>query len=182
VQACTFRLGDSLPASVLESWEPDVSALPPEERATARKRRIDAWLDAGHGACWLRDARVAALVEESLLHFDGTRYRLLGWAIMPNHVHALVETMEGWPIEEVAHSWKSWTAHAANRVLGRTGKFWQREYHDRFVRDGTHFERVLRYIEENPVKAGLCECSEDWRWGSARRCRDLPPTVTERIW
>jgi hypothetical protein len=67
------------------------------------------------------------------------------------------------------HSWKSFSAKQANRILGRTGTFWQEEYYDRFVRDAKHFERVEAYIEWNPVEAGLCVEPEDWAFGSARQ-------------
>jgi REP element-mobilizing transposase RayT len=67
------------------------------------RRRIEEYLDAGHGACWLHRADIAALVEGALLHFDQQRYRLLAWCIMPNHVHALIETMEGFPLPDVLH-------------------------------------------------------------------------------
>ncbi len=104
----------------------------------------------GHGACWLGDPRIARLVEEALLHFDGKRYRLIAWCVMPNHVHALVETREEWPLAGIVHSWKSFTAHRANRILKRSGDFWLREYFDRFIRDDRHFENAVGYIEINP--------------------------------
>lgn len=87
------------------------------------RRRVARYEDAGHGKCWLRDARIAQLVENALHHFDGQRYRLLSWCIMPNHVHTLIETWEEWPIGGVCHSWKSYTAKKANTVLGRKGTF-----------------------------------------------------------
>lgn len=132
------------------------------------RRRIEEFLDVGHGECWLRRPDIAALVEAALFHFDGQRYRLLAWCIMPNHVHALIETREGFPLADVLHSWKSFTSHQANKLLKRTGEFWQREYLDRYVRNAEHFEKVLAYIEENPVKAGLAKLKTEWPWSSAR--------------
>ena len=145
----------------------ELVAYPEAKRQTERERRIAAHLDAGHGACWLKDPRVSTLVENALLHFDGRRYRLLAWCVMPNHVHALVEMQEGFPLSEVVHSWKSFTANEANKVLGRTGDFWQREYHDRFIRDDDHYRNAVLYIENNPVKAGLAKTAEVWRYSSA---------------
>jgi REP element-mobilizing transposase RayT len=87
---------------------------------------------------------------------------------MPNHVHALIETRDGFPLADVLHSWKSFTSKKANRLLGRTGEFWQREYLDRYVRDAGHYAAVIAYIEENPVKAGLAKLKTDWPWSSAR--------------
>jgi REP element-mobilizing transposase RayT len=152
-----------------QAWAARVSA--PESHKAAISRRIAQYEDAGHGACWLRDERIAALVEQALLHFDGKRYQLLAWCIMPNHVHALVETCEGWPLASVLHSWKSYTAHLANQALQQTGEFWFREYHDRFIRDEAHFNNALSYIEGNPVVAGLAGSKDDWRWSSAWRQR-----------
>jgi hypothetical protein len=62
---------------------------------------------------------------------------------------------------------KSYTAHTANQILGRSGDFWFREYHDRFIRDDRHFRNTVNYIERNPVKAGLVDRPEKWRWSSA---------------
>jgi REP element-mobilizing transposase RayT len=167
VQSITFRLADSLPQTVLEEMARELAAYPEAKRQTERERRIAASLDAGHGACWLKDPRVATLVENSLLHFDGQRYRLLAWCVMPNHVHAMVETKEGFQLSEIVHSWKSFTANEANKILGRTGDFWQREYHDRFIRDDDHYRNAMVYIENNPVKAGLAKSAEAWRYSSA---------------
>jgi len=111
---------------------------------------------------------IARLVEGALLHFDTMRYRLLAWCTMPNHVHALIETQQGFPLAEILHSWKSYTGTQANKLLRRRGEFWQREYLDRFVRNAQHYLAVVAYIEDNPVKAGLAKVKTDWPWSSAR--------------
>ena len=85
---------------------------------------------------------------------------------MPNHVHLLAEFTDGSTLWEILKSWKSFSAHKANRVLGRSGQFWQEEYFDRFIRDMTHFENARRYIRENSVTAGLVKQPEDWPYGS----------------
>ncbi|MFO7697077.1 MAG: transposase [Anaerolineae bacterium] len=95
---------------------------------------------------------------------------------MPNHVHVLIETMDGWPLSRVLHSWKSYTAHQVNKHLGRQGSLWRREYHDRFVRDETHLGNAVLYVHNNPVKAGLVERPEDWRFSSARRVEAVDRT------
>ncbi len=164
LQSVTFHLGDSLPREVLVHLYTET-----QPSDLQRLRRIEALLDAGHGACWLRRPELARLVEDALLHFDGARYRLLCWTIMPNHVHLLMETDATHPLPKVVQSWKSFTSKAANAMLGRTGTFWDRDYFDRFIRDDGHLAAVVRYIEDNPVKAGLVERAEDWPWGSARR-------------
>jgi REP element-mobilizing transposase RayT len=167
VQAITFRLHDSMPQVRLEQWAQELQSVPSNDYAVERQKRIAAYLDTGHGCCWLRDARIAEAVEEALLHFDGERYRLLAWVVMPNHVHVLAEMQEGWPLPKVVQSWKTWTAKCANRILEKSGAFWGREFHDRDIRDGEHLAWAKSYIEENPWKAGLCGAPEKWRWSSA---------------
>ena len=83
---------------------------------------------------------------------------------MPNHVHALIETLPGFPLDGVIHSWKSFSAKRANRLLRRTGVFWMGDYFDRYVRDEKHLSAVIQYMEENPVKAGLVRFAREWRW------------------
>lgn len=140
------------------------------------RERISRYEDAGHGDCYLRDERIAELVQNALFHFDSERYRLLTWCIMPNHVHVLIETMQGWPLGDVVHSWKSFTAKEANKVLGRSGEFWMKNYFDRFIRDESHFAAVKEYIENNPVKAGLCSSPEEWRFSASGSRENAPET------
>lgn len=165
IQVVTFRLLDALPTDLLEKLEKAVS----KENDVEKRKRIEAWLDAGYGSCWLRDPRIAAIVEEALLHFDAHRYRLLAWAIMPNHVHALVELSPEVLLPDVMHTWKSFTAKAANRILHRSGSFWMPEYFDRYIRDERHFANAVNYIHSNPVTAGLVAKAEEWRYSSAWR-------------
>ena len=84
----------------------------------------------------------------------------------------MIETSSGHPLDKVLHSWKSFTSKEANRMLNRLASFWQTEYHDRFIRDDDHYGNALRYIEYNPVMAGLVARPEDWRWSSAWKGRD----------
>ncbi len=161
IQAITFRLADALPKAVLQR-------LDTLDNDAERRRAIEAGMDAGHGACYLRDARCANIVEQSLFHGDGHRYRLLAWCIMPNHVHVLIEVMPEVSLATILQGWKSWTAKEINRVVGRQGVLWQREYFDRYIRDDRHLAAVIRYIHANPVKAGLVSTPEQWRYSSAR--------------
>ncbi|HOV21018.1 hypothetical protein [Ottowia sp.] len=89
IQSITFRLADALPAQVIERLR-----LGEADDAHFRQGLEDQ-LDAGHGECLLREPALAQTVENALLHFDGQRYRLLAWVVMPNHVHALIETQSG---------------------------------------------------------------------------------------
>ncbi len=88
---------------------------------------------------------------------------------MPNHVHVVVEPIEGSRLGAIVQAWKSFTAHRANSVLRRTGPFWHKDYFDRFIRDEGHLARTIDYVENNPVKAGLASTANSWQWSSARR-------------
>ncbi len=167
-QHVCFRLGDALPQHVLARWREELKALPENEAALERRKRIHEFLDSGYGACWLRDERLAEVVENALLHFDGERYALHAWCVMPNHVHTLFTPEPGFTMSQISHSWKSFTANECNKLLERTGQFWEREPYDRYIRNERHYHNAVAYIEDNPVKAGLCEKPEDWRWSSAR--------------
>ncbi len=131
------------------------------------RRRIETYLDQNYGSSILKDRRIAILVQETLLKFDGERYRLIAWVIMHNHVHILIQCLNGFAISDIMHSIKSYTAHEANKILGRKGQFWSKEYFDRYIRDGRHFSAAVKYIEQNPVKARLCQNAEDWEFSSA---------------
>jgi REP element-mobilizing transposase RayT len=178
LQTITFRLADSLPDRVLAQLEEEIKGR--RDVSMERRKRLQSLMDAGYGACYLGEPSIATLVEESLLHFDGDRYRLLSWTVMPNHVHVLIETTPRCPLEGVIRSWKSFTAHKANRLLGRTGSFWHPDYFDRAIRDGRHFLATVEYIDNNPVKARLVPRSELWPFGSARRRSTRPGTRETR--
>lgn len=167
LQALTFRLADSVPTSVVESWKRELGINPSAE-AELRKR-IAKYEDAGHGSALLGIGSHAKIVQDCLLHDDGVRYRLIEWCVMPNHVHVLVEPFEGMTLGAIVRSWKTFTSRAINREEGRSGGLWAKDYHDRFIRDQSHFESARAYIRNNPVKAGLCARPKDWPWGSAVR-------------
>ena len=161
-QSITFRLADSLPRAAIERKMAD-------ETSALRRERFEALLDAGHGEGLLARPEVGALVERALLHFDTERYVLHAWCVMPNHVHVLATPREGVSLSRLVHGWKSFSAHAINAALGRSGRIWFGEYFDRAIRDGAHFEAVKAYIEDNPVKAALCAAAVDWTFSSASR-------------
>ena len=161
VQMLTYRLADSMPQERRHEWGPLTEIADERER----RRRLEEYLDRGLGECHLRRPEVTALVEENLLRFDGGRYRMLAWVIMPNHVHLLVGQWES--LGSLIKSWKSYTAAIANRLLGRNGAFWQDDYWDRYVRDLPHFTTAWTYIEQNPVKAKLCRTADEWLHSSA---------------
>ncbi len=207
----TFRLGDSLPKSVLEQWrqERDAALRQAQKLATeevaqpskqlgstiagermrtggtpvplaARQRelvekiaeefreKLEAHLDVGAGECWLKNPKVADIVEQALHHFDGERYLLGNYAIMPNHVHVLLRPVMNHSLSEILHSWKSFTAKEANKVLSRTGEFWQDESFDHIVRDESSLEKFANYIAENPTQARVP--AGQFRLGSGKAC------------
>ncbi|HPS03581.1 MAG TPA: transposase, partial [Candidatus Sumerlaeota bacterium] len=110
IQHVTFRLADSLPRKVLDFLEEGIRVLPPEKQDAERRKRMEAGIDAGHGSCVLREPSVAEMVQNALFFFDGQRYRLLAWAVMPNHVHVLFQPMVGWTVPKIVASWKKYTA------------------------------------------------------------------------
>ena len=166
-QAVTFRLADALPGPVLEQMRMNATRLPVAAQANAVQQQIDRELDRGGGSAYLREPAVADIVRDALQWGDGQRYALHAWVVMPNHVHTLFTPLVGRALSAILHSWKSYTAHEANRLLGRQGPFWQEDYYDRFVRDVVHFHRAVSYIENNPVSAGLCDSPAAWPWSSA---------------
>ena len=162
-QFITYRLADAMPASRRSEWEGFLQLEDEHEKQC----KIEAYLDKGCGECQLRNPQIANLVQDNLWHYDGIKYRLLAWVIMPNHLHVLVEIWQV-PLGEVLKDWKGYTAKAANKILGRRGAFWEDDYFDRYLRDDEHYRRVVHYIENNPNKAGLVRAPADWLWGSAR--------------
>ncbi len=128
-------------------------------------------LDAGAGACVLRDPACARVVEDAMLHADGERYRIVAWCVMPNHVHVVFEQTRGALLASVVQAWKSTSAHRINVLLTRRGRLWRREYFDRFMRDGDHLAQTVRYVEQNPVKAGLVAEASEWPFSSASKLR-----------
>jgi REP element-mobilizing transposase RayT len=116
---------------------------------------IEHWLDAGYGACVLNRIDCAGILDETLRFFDGKRLDLLSFVIMPNHVHVLFVQHPGFPLERLLRSWKTFTARSINKLLGRSGPLWQRDYFDRLIRDSHHFANCVRYIRRNPKRAKL---------------------------
>lgn len=166
-QFITFRLHDSLPGSVLVRWKEELTNEKAGKVEAIMRRRVEAYLDQGHGSCYLKEPGVATLVQNALLFHDQSKYRLAAWVVMPNHAHVLCSPGIRHSLAEIMHSLKSYTANEANKMLGRTGRFWQKEYFDRYIRNARHFAKVVAYIENNPVKARLCEEIEDWPFSSA---------------
>jgi carbamoylphosphate synthase large subunit/REP element-mobilizing transposase RayT len=174
----TFRLADAVPQKLLRQWKEELETwrkFHPEPWDASTKYEYqkrfhdarEAWLDQGHGECILRRPQIAATIANSLRHFDGDRYALDSFVVMPNHVHVLVRPHEAHSLSEILHSWKSFSAKEINKLRERSGAVWQDENYDRMVRDFAELERYRDYIKENPVAAKLgdgefiLELSED---------------------
>jgi REP element-mobilizing transposase RayT len=163
----TFRLADSLPRKLLDDWlrarEAFLDANPPPWGDITEacyhgqfSDKLDEHLDAAHGSCALRDPRLAQIVADRLHHFDGQRYDLWSYVIMPNHVHVLFTLRDGESLPDTLQGWKG----VSSRLIHKTGlsglsPFWQPDYFDRLIRSPEHFSTVKAYIRENPAKAGL---------------------------
>jgi putative transposase len=161
VQTITFRLADSLPREFYEK------AAVVASNAKERFFLLEKGVDQGLGDCVLSDPANASVMRAALEYFDGERYRLLAWAIMPNHVHVMIEQIQGHSLSGIVHSWKSFTANHINKRA--KARLWAPDYFDRFVRDEKHYVNARFYIEHNPVKARLVETPEAWPYSSAAR-------------
>lgn len=164
-----FRLADSVPASsratliderarALKTLRNDPESLQRLEHLMSN--RLEELLDNGLGECLLRIPNNCEIVAGALRHFDNERYTLHAYSIMPNHVHAVVEPYSGFALHKITHSWKSFTAHEINRAHSRNGDVWQHESYDHIIRSEEAFYRIVKYVLDNPHRAGI----KDWPW------------------
>jgi carbamoylphosphate synthase large subunit/REP element-mobilizing transposase RayT len=158
----TFRLADSLPANILQNWQKELELFhknhpqpwdfPTQRQFVLRFREtLEAWLDAGHGSCILRDPALRTIVENALLHFDKDRYILDSYAIMPNHVHAIVKPLGSHKLSDILHSWKSFTAKELNKAMQAEGQVWMEESYDTIIRHSDDLVDCRRYIAGNAM-------------------------------
>jgi putative transposase len=191
----TCRLYGSLPDSVMEQFresqrlfEREIvrASASADEIAELRVRhykkqfaKLDGILDRSEtGPRWLGEPEIAGLVERTVLQRCAELYTLWAYVVMINHLHLLLrpKSINGAkdprdsfvPLSRITKSIKGYTAREVNKVLGRTGEqFWQQESFDHWPRDEGEFFRIIEYIENNPVKAGLVGKPEHWKWSSA---------------
>jgi putative transposase len=157
----TWRLWGSLPA------RPDPTGVHPSpgHAFVASDHALD---HCQSGSRWLEQPPIANLVAEAIQtgNRDKHFYELRAWVLMPNHAHLLI--LPKVPVPVIMRWLKGSTARRANQLLGRTGqRFWQDESFDHWVRHNTELDRIVQYIEENPVTAGLAPSAELWPWSSA---------------
>lgn len=173
----TFRMADSIPREVLERWEREkqewlrvhgydarqhwskvMPQLTDKHRSEFLKefnRCREECLDTCHGACVLRNPALSKIVGDSLLKFDGDRYRMGDFVVMPNHVHLLAVFPNADGMKTQCDSWLHFTAFKINPLIGAKGKFWQQEPFDFLVRSAEQYEYLREYIAKNPEKARL---------------------------
>lgn len=163
-QLVTINLADSFPVKRRAEWEVFLCLSDKSEV----RRQLEAWLDRGLGDCWLRQPQIAEAVETELLSAHHADYELRAWIIMPNHCHFIVDVWDT-PLSRLIKKWKGRTATVANRLIGRSGQFWQADYWDTLIQGEKHLLQAVRYVENNPTKANLIRDPKEWRWGSARR-------------
>lgn len=176
----TFRTVDSIPEAVVQRWRVEraswlrrqridpmaqnwkerVRELPPLVRRQFHELFTSRWLDEldrCHGACALKRSELSQIVADSLHYFDGDRYVLGDFVVMPNHVHLLVQFPSVGQLKSQGESWRTFTARKINEALAQRGQFWQDEGFDHLVRSPEQFEYLRGYIADNPAKAGLIE-------------------------
>jgi REP element-mobilizing transposase RayT len=191
----TFRLAGTLPKEVLLRFKQERAAIIQQAKGAKRpltwqeqeelfrwySSRVDKHLDAGHGTCHLRDPALAGIVAWALQFFEGQRYELRAWVVMPNHVHVVVWPKPPQTLSAILHSWKSYSAHEINhRLPAPVVPFWQGESYDHLIRDEDDLHRCCHYTLMNPVNAGLCardgRLEMEQRTGSAAvRCSAAVP-------
>ena len=173
----TFRRHDSIPREVLQQWEREkrewlhrrghnaeehwsvvLPRLTEKDRADFQKqfrRCREEFLDTCHGRCLLRRPELARIAADALLYFDGQRYRMGDFIVMPNHAHLLAAFAAADAMKSQCDSWLHYTACQINKAIGEKGKFWQEEPFDHLVRSAEQYEYLRRYIADNPHNAGL---------------------------
>jgi carbamoylphosphate synthase large subunit/REP element-mobilizing transposase RayT len=159
----TFRLADSIPATELRKLREELDTWKkhnpePWDYKTYQEYQLrfhdgpQEWLDQGHGECLFAQPSLREIMASSLRHFDGERYILDFFVVMPNHVHVIVKPLAGHTISSILHSWKSFSANHINKAANRSGALWQEESYDRLIRDWENLVDVRGYIERNPAK------------------------------
>ncbi|MCC5790803.1 MAG: transposase [Opitutales bacterium] len=169
----TIRCAGSLPKNIAERAKTilrDLQEFEPDSEGFLKVQRryfqtTEKYLDKGQGFCPFRDSRCCEVILEKLEALEGKGWNLRHFAILPNHLHVLMSTtISADPMKSVWPRWKGITARECNRILGRSGPFWQREWFDRWMRDEMNTQKTIKYIRQNPVKAGLVKNWEDYPW------------------
>lgn len=182
----TFGLVHSLPRNIIKYLREERQRNNQSDRASKLYfKKYDHLLDKGNGQTWLAREEIATVIANKIHQLDGKRYQLLCFTIMPNHVHILLELTGSraeargtgsrnrdraarYPVTHILKLIKGATARECNKILGRTGQFWHHESYDRLVRNHRERDNIISYILENPVKAGLVDQFNEWKWSYVR--------------
>ena len=170
----TFHLSDSIPKDKAESLRQErefwkLNHKEPYSEQDLKEfyhlfsERIENLLNNGHGSCCLADMANAQIVAAALLNFNHERYILYELVVMPNHVHVLIKPLCGNQLSDILHSWKSYTANAINKRVGKSGQFWMRESYDHIIRNEKSFLKIKEYIRNNPIKAGIKQSTSSFQ-------------------
>jgi putative transposase len=165
----TFRLAGSFPLDVVKKIKDEKRITSLSTTAKKEKQsfsKFDKLLDSiGCGPKWLAEEKVAILVAEAIRKRDQLEYDLDAYCLMPNHLHLVIKLeRSGASLYKIMQSFKTYTARACNKILNRNGAFWQHESNDHVVRNGKELEKIISYALNNPVKAGLVDSQEKWKW------------------
>jgi REP element-mobilizing transposase RayT len=192
----TFRQAGTLPRDVLLRFKAERESILCHALAAKRpltwqeqqnlfrwySDRVDRYLDCCHGECHLRRPACAGIVAGALKFFDGERYELQEWVVMPNHVHVVLWPKPPHTLSEILHSWKSFVGHEINKLLPeQVVPFWQSESYDHLIRDDDDLHRCSNYIRLNPVNAGLCAEIHLWPWSSAHVAQASSPASSGTV-
>jgi len=168
-----FRLLDSLPQEIIRKWEFEridiIESAKKKKRPLSKEeedrlrflqsKKVDKYLDAGKGDCYLKIDKIAELLAAVLMFYNDKRYKMYAWCIMPNHVHAIVRVFKD-NLFKIIHSWKSYSASEANKILGRKGGFWHSDTYNHIIRSDKEFGFQMNYVWLNPEKAGY----KNWKY------------------
>jgi REP element-mobilizing transposase RayT len=167
LQFITTRLYDSLPPPLLQQARDEAATLKQLSNNNNLRKAIELALDKSAGACYLANPEVAAIIKDHIFRYEQVAYTVEAWVIMPNHIHMALRIMEDSKLSSIIKQFKGASAHAVNKLLQRSGSFWEKDYFDSYARNEQDEANIIRYIENNPVKAGLCQEPEDWQYSSA---------------
>jgi putative transposase len=159
LQHVVFRTAGSLPNYVMEQTSAAVPQL--------KRGLIDDALDRSSLGKTFSEPKFAEIMQSALRFFDGDRYDLQAWCVMPNHIHVVLVTSPDVLLGRIVKSWKYKVALDVNRLKNKNGPVFAKDYFDRFIRNVRQAETAIHYVEANPVKAHLCDAASDWPWSSA---------------
>jgi REP-associated tyrosine transposase len=163
IQVITYRLADSLSQEYVNKMRLELRIKNNKQQENERRIKIESILDRSYGSCVLQNSACAKIITESWKYFDGSRYDLISYVVMPNHIHVLIKIYDGFELGKTVRSWKSFSSRKIHEYLHDTElssqeKLWQRGYWDRYIRDEKHFNQAIEYIKKNFDNGGIMYC------------------------